>query len=385
MANDEKIEELRTRAQREIDEGLLPSCQIALAKDGEIIHHEAFGEATTDTRYVIFSATKPVVASAAWLLIQDGSLDIRKRVADYIPEFATHGKDVVTVEQVMLHTSGFPAAPLAPPAWSTREGRLERFGEWKLNWEPGTMFQYHATSAHWVLAELIERIGGVDYRQYIVDNVTAPLGLDGRLQVGVPVDQQGDIAVLETRGDPVSPDDLERLLGIRELPVTEVTDAALLGFNDPATRALGVPGGGGVSDAASLALFYQALLHNPAHLWKDDLLADVTGTVRNSFPDLLTGVPVARTLGLTTAGNDGKGALRGFGKTASARAFGHGGAAGQIAWADPESGPVVRLSDQRHRRQLHPTRTPGCGAVEHRRRVRLTQTRLSAQARWSAA
>src|SRR3954470_1720114 len=107
----DKIEQLRKRAQREIDEGVLPSCQFALALGGEVIAHEAFGEASIDDRYVIFSATKPVVASAAWLLIQDGSLDVSKRVVDYIDEFATNGKDVITVEQVMLHTSGFPAAP----------------------------------------------------------------------------------------------------------------------------------------------------------------------------------------------------------------------------------------------------------------------------------
>ena len=338
MANDEKIEQLRTRARREIDEGLLPSCQLAVALDGEVIHAETFGAATNEHRYVMFSSTKPVVASAVWLLIQSGDLDVSKRVADYVPEFGTNGKDVITVEQVMLHTSGFPHAPMGPPAWSTREGRLQRFAEWKLNWEPGTKFEYHATSAHWVLAELIDRVTGTDYREFIAEQVTGPLGLADRLQVGVPAAAQGDITTLERRGEPVSADELERLLGIRELPVGEVTDDALLGFNEPATRALGVPGGGGVTDASSMALFYQALLHNPAGIWKDDLLADVEGNVRNRFPDLLTGVPVARTLGLTTAGDDGRQSLRGFGKTNSSRAFGHGGAAGQIAWADPETG-----------------------------------------------
>ncbi len=51
----------------------------------------------------------------AWLLIGEGRLDIERRVVDYVPEFGTNGKDVVTVEQVMLHTSGFPRAPLGPP------------------------------------------------------------------------------------------------------------------------------------------------------------------------------------------------------------------------------------------------------------------------------
>src|SRR5689334_10163515 len=133
-----RLAELNRRARREIDAGLLPSCQFAVAKDGKLAAFEAVGNAGSETRYVIFSATKAFVASAAWLLIGDGSLDIDRRVADYIPEFATNDKDVVTVEQVLLHTSGFPRAPLGPPAWADRDRRLEAFAKWRLNWEPGT-------------------------------------------------------------------------------------------------------------------------------------------------------------------------------------------------------------------------------------------------------
>ena len=50
-------------------------------------------------------------------------------------------------------------------------------------------------------------------------------------------------------------------------------------------RAVGVPGGGGVATAATVALFYQALLHNTDGLWDPDVLADATGRVRNTFPD----------------------------------------------------------------------------------------------------
>jgi CubicO group peptidase (beta-lactamase class C family) len=334
---EDKVEQLRKRAQREIDEGLLPSCQFALALDGEVVVQETYGDAPDDARYVIFSATKPVVASTAWVLIQQGGLDVSRRVVDYVPEFGENGKDQVTVEQVMLHTSGFPRAPLGAPKWFTREGRLQRFAEWKLNWEPGTRYEYHPTSAHWVLAEIIERIAGRDYRAVVRDLVLDQLGLD-RLQVGVPAAEQGDVQDLQERGEVATPEELKAVFGIEVLPATEVTDEALMGFNDPRVRELGVPGGGGISDAGSLALFYQELLHNTKGVWSESLLVDVKTNVRNNLPDALMRTPAMRTLGLCTAGDDGKSHFRGFGYTVSGGAFGHNGAAGQIAWADPATG-----------------------------------------------
>jgi CubicO group peptidase (beta-lactamase class C family) len=117
-----------------------------------------------------------------------------------------------------------------------------------------------------------------------------------------------------------------------------VTTTALVGFNDPAIQRVGIPGGGGVMRAADLALYYQAILHNPGEMWRPDVLADVTTNVRNHFPDRVTGLPANRTLGLIQAGSDGRSNLRGMGRTVSPSAVGHNGAAGQIAWADPATG-----------------------------------------------
>ena len=68
-----KVDALLARARREVDDGLLPSCQVALALDGELVAFETFGDATPDTRYAVFSATKALVAAAVWALIGDGS------------------------------------------------------------------------------------------------------------------------------------------------------------------------------------------------------------------------------------------------------------------------------------------------------------------------
>ncbi len=328
--NFSKFEE---RVAREVDNGLLPAVQWAFGLNGEIVNEGVLGDADLNTRFTIFSATKALVASTVWTCIAEGSIKIDSLVTDYIPEFGTNGKEGITVEQVMLHTSGFPRN-----GWdmemATSEGRRGRFASWKTNWEPGTRYEYHATTAHWVLAELIEVATGQNFLDVIDERVTKPLGLPRILGTK----DHSNIATLANVGEEMSPDELEATFGVRELPATEVTPDALVSFNAPERRELGVPGGGGVTTARDYALFYQGLLQNDKGIWDEAVLRDATSKVRNNFGDPLFNTPAMRGLGVVIAGDDGKASLRGFGKTNTPTTFGHGGAGGQIAWADPESG-----------------------------------------------
>ena len=222
--------------------------------DNEVVAFETFGAATNTTRFCVFSATKPIVASAAWILIGEGLLDPRRPVAHYIPEFATNGKEVVTVEQVMLHTSGFPNAPMAPVEGGDAVTRVKRFTEWRLEWEPGSRFEYHATAAHWVLAELIERLSGYDFRDYIEARVCAPNGLPRLL--GLQPEEQDDIAVGVPLGAAPTDSDLITI------------DGGVL--DRPEVRAAGIPGGGGIMTAETMVRFYQALLHDKNRVWDAD-------------------------------------------------------------------------------------------------------------------
>ena len=336
----ERVARLLDRARREVDDGLLPAVQIAVGLDGEIVLDETFGADPT-SRFVPFSCTKAIVAGAVWQLIDDGSLDVSEPVASYLPEFGANGKEGVTVEHVLLHTGGFPFAPLGPGRWGSEDGRRSAYAKWRLNFEPGQTFMYHPTAGHWVLVSLIETLVGEPYGDAIHRMVTEPLGLPRLL--GIPVDQQDGIQPVVAVGEPATADDLAAAGLPAEMTggvPADVAVQALLTLNDPEALAVGVPGGGGVVRAADLALLYQAFLHDPAGLWSPEVLVEGTAHVRNMLPDLF-GTPASRTLGLVVAGDDGLSARRGMGATVSPRAFGHNGAGGQIAFADPESGLSV--------------------------------------------
>ena len=349
--NEDKLAALVARARQEVDEGLLPAAQVALARDGRLVCFETFGDADNNSLFCIFSATKAITSAAAWLLIQEGKLDTSKKVIDVIPEFGSHGKDAVVIEQLFTHTAGFPSAPFRPTDWFDHKRRLERFEQWKLNWPVGDRFEYHPTSSMWVIAEIIERLSGRPYDAFVRERIAEPLGLPD-LWVGLPVTEHDRVVDCCHTGDPLTSEDYARL-GVPEPPVTEVTEEAILSFNRSDIRQVPTPGGGGIMSAAELALLYQALISGKSitgeTLWTRETLAMARTVISQGYVDLLTGVPVSRALGVVVAG-DKRRNLRGFGHTNSESAFGHGGAGGQIAWGDPGTGISLGYCTNAHDR-----------------------------------
>jgi CubicO group peptidase (beta-lactamase class C family) len=236
---------LYARIEAHITAGWYPGAAIAMARHGKLIATRSFGVArlatastpampvTEQTMWLLYSQTKPVTSCAIWTLVERGQLRFHDAIADYIPEFAKHGKGQVTLAQMLSHQGGFPDANVTPAAWEDHNQLRQEVCDFTLEWEPGARVMYHSAAAHWVQAVLIEAVTGQDYRQYIRDNVTQPLGLDG-LWVGVP----------DTLHD--------RLVGAYER--TESGEhVALAERNTPAFWRAGVPGGGGYATARSMA------------------------------------------------------------------------------------------------------------------------------------
>ena len=333
-----KLDDILVRLRREVDDGLLPACQAAIAKDGELVASVTYGDAADGDRFPMFSSTKAFVSSAIWKLLSEGALDVEQRVADIVPSFGATGKSDITVEQVLLHTSGFPTAFLNPFDWDDHEKRSATFASWELEWEPGSRYVYHGLSSGWVQAELIERTSGRDFREYLSTEIIRPMGLSS-FSLGVPTAEQGNDKDVVLRGEPVTDEELNAAWGIPEVPEAWKSQELLLFLNDQRVREVGIPAGGAVSTAADVAMFYQHVLNNTGRLWSEEILRAAIDRA-NHMPDDL-GVPTTRGWGIQVNGTDASADFAwwyGFGRGNCTRAFGHDGAGGQIAWANPETG-----------------------------------------------
>ena len=336
--DEHKIETLVTRVGREINEGLLPAAQIAIGYDNQIVFSKNFGDTKPDSLFCIFSATKAITSAASWLLMQDEIISEDDLVTDYIPEFGKNGKSKITLSHLLTHTAGFPHAPFRPVEWRSKEARLTRFKQWRIFWEPGTQFEYHPSSSMYVVAEIIERASGTDFGDFVQTRIFDPLRLSNSF-IGLPDDQGARALEIKYCGEELSEQEYKEM-GFPIPPETEVTEDAILSFNERDVRASGIPGGGAFSNAKDMAMFYQALLHggtDQKRLWQEDILVSAKAIRNPELTDPVFKKAANRGLGIVISGDTDRN-YRGFGKTNSPLAFGHNGAGGQLCWADPDTG-----------------------------------------------
>lgn len=298
---------------------------------------------TEDTASVIFSCTKGLVSILAAQLVDQGRLDYDAPVARYWPEFAEAGKAGVTVRQVLGHQAGL-SAPRANLAfddlldWDVVTTHLARQSPL---WKPGTGYAYHALTHGWLIGEIVRRITGQSVGATFAQTITRPL--DALAWIGLPQHHAGPLthlqvapqlgglwdaeAALDTAAAPNWPYRAMTLGGA--LPAALVTPDG--GFNDPRLQAAEIPAAGGIATAPALAAIWSATVTptDGVSLFSPAVLELATATVTEGPPVFSAPPPYARWGMGFQLDSPARRYLTG-------RSFGHDGAGGQSAFADPE-------------------------------------------------
>jgi uncharacterized protein YbbC (DUF1343 family) len=317
-----------------IDAGKMPGCVLVVGRHDEVLLRKAYGSKalvplrapmTLDTVFDLASLTKPLATSTSIMILAErGKIDIHAPASRYVPELAR--LPAFTVEQLLTHTSGLPAAtPISDYALSTLDDHsatMRKLGEsleGKLKAQPGERFLY-SDVGFIVLEEIVRRRAGRSLATFAKEEVFMPLGMVDTGYLPGPE--------LRERAAPTEQRDGHFMQG---------------DVHDPRAWAMGgVAGHAGLfSTADDLALFARAMLGHGA-LDGKRIVGEKTFDDWTARRDTSSG---GRALGWD---KDSRFATH-RSTLLSPRAFGHGGFTGTVLWIDPGKDLyVVFLSNRVH-------------------------------------
>ncbi|MFF9404055.1 serine hydrolase domain-containing protein [Streptomyces anandii] len=291
--------------------------------------------------YAAYSSTKGAAYLVVALLVQDGTLELDRKVTYYWPEFAAEGKGSLTLRELLAHRAGVVGTDTGFTAAELADDRVvaERLADQRPFWRPGTAFGYHALVIGALTGEIVRRATGRTIQELHEERVRAPYGLDFFL--GLPAAQEPRFRTVQ----PMAPTPTQRALleelpdGPRSLPSVafnrqgaEPTDLESLP-NGRAVRSKGPASVGGVASARGLAGLYAAAISEvdgKAPLLKPDTVAEF-GQFHSVGYDLVTRGHRSYGLGFQATADTWHPFL-------GAGSIGHSGAAGSQAFADPATG-----------------------------------------------
>jgi CubicO group peptidase (beta-lactamase class C family) len=295
---------------------------------------------TADTLVLIWSATKGLGSACLLHALQEHEIDLQRRVAEFWPDFAQAGKGKITLAQLLSHQAGLAALDTKVDVldYAAVIAALEKQAPL---WPPGTAHGYHARTFGFLLDELVRRIAGKSARDYWRESFADPLALD--IWIGLPKSENDRVAMMYAAkaGGDATPAQFYRDLAtpgtlVREAFTSPAGLHAVTGMNSSTVRARPFVSFGGIATASSLAKFY-AMLANGGELdgrrFFTAKTIDWMTTTLTSGMDRVFQVPTAFSAGFMKDAAETR--QRIFGP--SELAFGHPGAGGSHAFADPEN------------------------------------------------
>jgi CubicO group peptidase (beta-lactamase class C family) len=348
------MSDIQQQVQKAIDQlvesGAERGVQVAVYRQGEQVVDAVAGVAdpadgrpvTADTVFYNFSIVKGAAATLAHLLAERGLFGYDTPIVELWPEFGAHGKQAVTVRQVLNHSAGVPGIP--------PDTTLEDLCDWdkmcaaiadaELWWEPGTKVGYHAYTFGYIVGEVVRRATGKPISQVLRDEVAGPLGVAEELYFGMPRSEHHRLARLEDAP------------GAAEMAAAMPPDLPMFKAGPPATFPTAefgnrtdileadIPAGGKTS-ARAIARMYAALLGevDGVRLLPPERLREATA-VSTSGVDEVFGMPTTWGLGYGIGGPGGD-------AQDTPTVFGLGGVGGSFACGDTGSGIAWAITKNR--------------------------------------
>ena len=295
---------------------------------------------TADTLVLCWSATKGLGSACLLHTLQERGVELTRRVADFWPEFAQAGKREITFAQLLSHQAGLCVLDEAAEV-TDYPAVIAALEKQTPLWPPGTAHGYHARTFGFLLDELVRRLAGITLSEYWRKRFAEPLDLD--LWIGLPDSEQERVATIypARAGGVATPAIFYRDLATpgtfaRKTFTSPRGLHAVSDMNKAENRARPFVSFGGIGSAASLAKFYAMLANNgeldSQRFFAPEAVAQMTTTLVSGL-DRVFQIPTAFSAGFMKDPPDT--ARRLFGS--SQLAFGHPGAGGSHAFADPEN------------------------------------------------
>lgn len=164
---------------------------VLVAKNGEVVYKQGFGWANveweipnnTDTRFRLASITKQFTALLVLQEVAKGKIKLDALIRDYLPDYPPKNGDVITIHQLLSHTSGMPHYAGIPgffPKLSrklyTPQNYIKLFWELDRKFEPGSEMSY-SSFGYYLLGVILEKVTGKSYADLLQERIFDPLGM----------------------------------------------------------------------------------------------------------------------------------------------------------------------------------------------------------------
>ncbi|MFF8268237.1 serine hydrolase domain-containing protein [Streptomyces sp. NPDC016562] len=298
------------------------AAQLCVLRRGAVVLDRAFG-CSPDSLFLLYAATKPFAALAVHALAERGLIELDQPVAAYWPQFAQHGKGTVTVRHVLQHRAGVPVGRGMLRTMRTAhdwERSVRDLEQARPRWPGGKVAAYHFMSYGFLLGELVQRVTGRPFRDFVTSEFFVPLGLND-LHMGLPDDAWH--RHVPARADHPSEWPNQWMSNRRRYRQSVIPSAGLSGT------------------AAQLARFYQMLLEggtlDGVRVLQPESVAEARKPSNDGGSDASLKRPVRWSHGfmLGGPGADPRDLAQVMGKASSASTFGHAGTTSSVVWADP--------------------------------------------------